>query len=89
MEHSDESVTGDVLTVLTLENEAAAMIQDRKNSVLKREAYKMPGVHEGREAGEVTTRQKEKAIKKHPPTTTKLSTKPCSRSSEKDEIGNS
>lgn len=43
--------------MLTLEQEPAT-IPGRKGSVLMRDAYKMHGVHEGRKAGEVISRQK-------------------------------
>lgn len=72
MAQSNESGPGDVLTVLTLEQEPAT-IGDRKGSALKRDACDMRGGHEGRKAGEVISRQKasenkaEKPLKKYSP----------------------
>ena len=69
---SNESGPGDVLTVLTLEQEPAT-IWHRKGSALKRDACNMRGGHEGRKAGEVISRQKareneaEKPLKKYSP----------------------
>lgn len=78
-----ESGTGDVLTVLTLEKKEA-VVQDRRGSVLKRDADKcLECRREGKRGGDFQTERKGHSKILPPP---KVSTKLCSDSSEKEEL---